>query len=88
MPQARLLTDFDGSVGIDFIGRYEDLQQTYDEICSRIGISSTHLERRNPSEHKAYTEYYDDELRDMVAEFYDEDLRTFDYSFEPDSGRN
>ena len=83
-PQFLQLSDSGGEIALDAVGRYESLQQSYDEICERIGIPSTDLERKNPSQHAAFTEYYDDEMRDIVADYYRDDLRVFRYEF-PDS---
>ena len=80
-PQNLQLIDQDGAIALDVVGRYETLQQSYDEICERIGIPSTALERKNPSQHAAFTDYYDDEMRRIVADFYEEDLRLFGYDF-------
>ena len=80
-PQHLQLTGESGEISLDVVGRYETLQQSYDEICARIGIPSTDLERKNPSQHAAFTDYYDDELRDIVKDFYSDDLRIFGYDF-------
>ena len=45
-PQHLQLCDADGEVALDFVGRYEDLQHSYDIICERIGIPGTPLSRR------------------------------------------
>lgn len=87
-PQIQQLSNASGEVALDFVGRYETLQQSYDEICERIGIPTTALARKNPSEHADYTEYYDDELRGIVGEFYEDDLRVFDYGFPPSAPTN
>ena len=81
-PQNQQLIDDDGNVAIDCVGRYETLQQSYDEICDRIGVSTTSLGRKNPSNHDSYEAYYDDELRERVAEYYKDDLRLFSYDFD------
>jgi hypothetical protein len=81
-PQHKQLCDDDGEIALDFVGRYENLQQSYDEICKNIGISSVELTRKNSSEHSKFVDYYQDEdLRRQVAEFYAEDLRLFAYEF-------
>ena len=84
-PQSLQLSDENGTIALDYVGRYESLQQSYDDICERIGIPSTNLERKNPSKHKPFIDYYDDELRRIVSDFYQDDLQTFGYEF-PDSG--
>lgn len=81
-PQNEQLIDDDGNVALDMVGRYENLQESYDEICNRIGIPTTELGRKNPSSHNAYTEYYDDALKERVASFYEDDLRIFFYEFD------
>jgi len=78
-PQYLQLCDSDGRIALDHVGRYEDLQQSYDAICAHIGIASTELGVKNASTHSAYDEYYDEELRQLVAAFYTQDLRIFDY---------
>ena len=80
-PQYQQLCWSGGDVALDYIGRYESLQQSYDEICARIGIPGNELGVKNTSKHKTFDSYYDDDLRSSVAEFYAEDLRIFDYEF-------
>jgi hypothetical protein len=67
-------------IALNFVGRYEDLQQSYDTICETIGIPSTELGRKNTSSHNEFSDYYDEELRELVAAFYADDLRIFDYA--------
>ena len=83
-PQYRQLVDERGAIALDYVGRYEDLQQSYDAICEAIGIASTELGKKNTSQHSAFMNYYDDELRQMVADFYAEDLRLFGYEYPGD----
>jgi hypothetical protein len=80
-PQCQQLCSADGDVALDYVGRYEDLQESYDFICERIGLSKNELCKNNSSEHSRYTKYYDDDLRQKVADFYEEDLRLFSYDF-------
>lgn len=80
-PQYLQLTDEQGDVIMDYIGRYETLQASVDEICQRLQIESTQLQKRNTSEHLQYREYYDEELKFAVETFYQEDLTRFNYSY-------
>ena len=81
-PQHRMLTDESGALEIDFVGRHETLQASYDQVCERIGIASAPLERVNASRHRPWQEYYDPELVGLVSAVYARDLELFDYRFE------
>ena len=82
-PQYRQLVNERGEIALNFVGRYEDLQQSYDEICNRLDLPTTELGRKNPSQHRAYTSYYDDELQQIVAAYYADDFRVFGYDLNP-----
>lgn len=82
-PQASLLVDDDGtSLLTDMVGRVEDMQQSYDAVCTRLGIPSRPLDRVNGTSHGNYRNYYDRALIDGVTKRYALDLELFGYAFE------
>ena len=53
MPQYDLLYDTKGNCLVDFIGRFETLQQDFDRVCSHLGIEDSALPHRNRSDKKS-----------------------------------
>jgi len=80
-PQHSFVTDTSGKLLSDYIGRVEEMQQSYDEIARRIGVPTIKLEKVNASERRDYRTYYAPELVDGVARLYARDLETFGYEF-------
>jgi hypothetical protein len=81
-PQHLMVTDEQGRLELDFVGRNESMQASYDEICTRLGIPGATLERVNSSKHRPWQEYYDRDLVGWVGDFYRRDLELFNYGFE------
>jgi len=79
-PQKEWVCDDDGHILIDFVGRYEYLEDDFQEICRRIGVEAE-LPSYNKSEHAPYYEYYSDRTEDMVRRAYRQDIEFFGYEF-------
>lgn len=66
---------------IDFVGRFENLEEDFQFICRKLSIESS-LQLLNRSSPVDYREAYTDEMREVVADVYVEDIDTFSYTFE------
>ncbi len=83
--EVRFQKDFifseNGEQLVDFIGKYERLDDDFADICTRIGIS-TSLPKINVSKTKPYQEYYTPETVELVRQTFEPDIRIFHYDFQ------
>ena len=79
-PQVEWLKDDEGRISIDFIGKFESIDEDFNQIKSVIGLKAEppHL---NASKRAGYQSYYDDETRQIVADWFREDIEVFGYHF-------
>ena len=68
-------------IGVDFIGRFENLQEDFDKVCNHIGLPPQKLIPTNTSRHKHYTEYYDHDTKKIIGHYYRKDIEYFRYEF-------
>lgn len=67
---------------VDFVGKFETLQEDFDKVCDTIGIEYVKLPKLNRTKHSHYSEYYSDDLRCQAAQVYARDIELFGYTFE------
>jgi hypothetical protein len=82
--QLRYLTDKNGEVLVDFIGRFENLAQDISHVFDKLGLEASQLEipHENRSAHSHYSEMYTPETREIVRKRFRRDIEFFGYEFE------
>ena len=80
--QSEYLIDLNGDIIIDFIGRYERLEEDFQEACTGIGIRAPKLpHKREAANRTAYQRYYTDDTADLIAKHFKRDIEMFGYIF-------
>jgi len=79
--QLEWLFSHDGKMEIDFIGRFENLQADFNEVCKKIKIDPFELPHKNNTKKKNYKDLYTEDLVDKVRYNYRYDINYFKYKF-------
>ena len=79
--QLDYLTDSDGRILVDFVGKFENLATDFRKITRQLGLPATALEHRNKTSHARYTDYYSNRTRGLIEEAYQRDITQFGYAF-------
>ena len=79
--QKEVITDAEGKLLVDLVGRYETLEQDFAQVCQQLNITAQ-LPHINKSTHHDYRAYYNERTRQRVAEHFAPDIGLFGYTFE------
>ena len=75
----------DGDVCVDFLGRFESLQEDFQHALGEIGLKFDHeLPRAKTGlrqNGKHYRGYYDSHTREVVGDWYSREITLLGYSF-------
>lgn len=75
------LYDKKGARLVDFIGRFENLEQDFHEACRRAKIKRRSLPHINQSDRKHYSIYYNNKTQDIVNKVFRKDVEFFKFKF-------
>ena len=80
-PQLWWITDRRGDIAVDFVGRFESLEQDFGKVCDHLNIDNGDLPRHLVANNPPYTDEYDDRSRALVQERYAAEIDLFGYQF-------
>lgn len=78
-PQHHFVTNRQGKIGVNFIGRFENLEEDFAKVCDRLNIPFNGLPHLNSTKHKHYSEYYTKKTKELVDRIYKKDFELFNY---------
>ena len=73
------LCDESNNLLVDFVGRFENLQNDFNHVCEEIGLPHQKLGHENKSKAHDYRDYYNSELIDVVYKNFKKDIEYFGY---------
>jgi len=85
VPQWYYVCDEDGSIPLDFIGRFENKESDWGKVCKVLNIEHKKLPLVMFDKHydqSLYRDYYVQETEDIVRRIYKKDFELFNYSEE------
>ena len=80
-PQVDWLTDKEGEICVNYIGRFEALQESFAEISKSLGKQLTLPHKKSSGGSKNYQSFYDDETAEIIRQIFAKDIELFGYSF-------
>ena len=81
LPQLNMISDTEDNILVDIILKTETLSEDWQKFAKHIKRDLEPIKRLNTTEHKKYTEYYDDETIEYVSKLFYKDISAFNYSF-------
>jgi hypothetical protein len=82
LPQTHWIKNWKGEIPLDFIGRFENLQDDFAEVCRLMGLPGISLPHEVKGSGGDPREEYDEESIRLVDDAYKESIELFGYTFE------
>lgn len=80
-PQMDWLINEEGEIIVNFIGRFENFNEDWENICVQLNRKGLELPHVKKSVRTDYREYYNDHSIEIVAKWYRKDIEEFGYTF-------
>lgn len=80
-PQSLFLTDKEGNRLVDFMGKFENLQDDLTFISTKLHFPPFDLPHLLKTRHGHYKDYYTEETKKVIATRYDRDIEMLEYEF-------
>jgi chondroitin 4-sulfotransferase 11 len=81
MPQLDWICDPSGQVIVNFVGRFERIDEDFQRVCAKIRVRAQlpHVKGTDRSDYRAM---YSPESADIVARWFAKDIARFEYTFD------
>jgi len=79
--QLHFIKNRNGNVNMDFIGRFERLQEDFNVVATHLGIEDSELPTLLMRKYGHYSDNYDERTKDLIGELYKEEIDYFGFEF-------
>lgn len=80
--QIDYMVDERGAPMVDFVGRFENLDEDFNHVLANAGWEPRALRHHNKTAHRPYQDYYSPRTREIIEKAYATDIAAFGYRFE------
>jgi len=81
MPQINWVTDKNGTILVNEIIHFENLECEFNKVLEKLGKKGITLPHVKKSDRGDYKNYYDEETIVIVGNWFEQDIKGFDYQF-------
>lgn len=82
VPMHHYLLDSDGMIGVNYIGRFENLERDWREVCAILKVKYHELAHHRKFNQEHYKSYYTPESWEIIGKIYKQDIELFGYGSE------
>ena len=80
-PQLYWIQDGRGKIPLDFIGRYENVEKDFAQVCDVLGLKDKTLPDLLPGDNPPYVQFYNPQMKNLVAKTCAEEIKLFKFEF-------
>ncbi len=81
-PQTYWIKNYSGKVDLDYICRFENLNEDFVEVCQRLNVQNIQLPHKLKNKKRDYRQEYDHKSILLVEQKYQEEIEMFNYTFD------
>jgi len=81
-PQTFWLINFCNKIPLNYIGKFENINEDFNEICRLMNVNHIKLPHELNRGFNDYKDVYDENSKNLIKEIYKEEIQLFNYTFD------
>ena len=75
------ITNKKGEIQMDFIGRFENLEDDFSYVANVLKIANKKLAKLVVGDGQNYSQFYDEEMKNIISRKYRDEIALFNFKF-------